>query len=68
MAIAMVEIQGLESKQPLFKEFCKINKLSEGSFYKATDYIFWVDKLSIGEQLAIIRKYQPNYKMKNCNL
>lgn len=68
MATAMVEIMGLNECQPLFKEFCKAHGLQDGDFYKAIDYLFWVDGLSLAEQIAIIRKYQPDFKMKGCNL
>lgn len=65
---AMVEIKGLSKCQPLFQEFCKVKGLNDGDFYRAVDYIFWVDGLKITEMIAIIRKYQPDFKMANCNL
>ena len=68
MAVDLVEINGLSECQPLFQEFCKINGLCDGDFYKAIDYLFWVDTLSIKKQIEIIRKYQPDFKMKGCNL
>ena len=68
MGAIMTEIQGLKSKQPLFQEFCRINGLEEGCLFKTTDYIFWVDGLSLPQMLDIIRKYQPDFKMKGCNL
>jgi hypothetical protein len=68
MAAILTTIQGLENKQPLFREFCKINGLGNGCSYKTTDYLLWVDRLSLAEQIKIIRKYQPDFKMKNCNL
>ena len=68
MAAAMTEITGLSKCQPLFQEFCKINGLCDGDFYKATDYLFWVDTLNLAERIEIIREYQPNFKMKGCNL
>ena len=68
MAAAMIEIMGLAVAQPLFKEFCKVHGLKDGDFYRAIDYLFWVDGLTLVEQIAIIRKYKPNFKMANCNL
>lgn len=68
MAAVLEEIKGLSEKQPLFQEFCKINGLSEGDSFKSTDYINWVDCLSLAAQIQIIRKYQPDFKLKNCNL
>ena len=68
MAAAMIEITGLNECQPLFQEFCKVHGLKDGDFYKAVDYLFWVDGFSLSEQIAIIRKYQPDFKMKGCNL
>ena len=68
MAAAMVEITGLTECQPLFREFCKIQGLHNGDFYRAVDYLFWVDGFTLAEQIEIIRKYQPDFKVKNCNL
>ena len=68
MAAAMIEIMGLSECQPLFQEFCKVNSLQDGDFYKAVDYLFWVDGFTLAEQIAIIRKYNPDFKMANCNL
>ena len=68
MAAAMIEIMGLSECQPLFQEFCKVRCLKDGDCYKAIDYLFWVDGFSLAEQIAIIRKYQPDFKMKGCNL
>lgn len=68
MAAEMTEIKGLSECQPLFQEFCKVNGLQEGDFYRAVDYLFWVDGFTLAEQIAIIRKYKPNFKMKGCNL
>ena len=68
MAAAMIEIKGLSECQPLFQEFCKVHGLQDGDFYKAVDYLFWVDCFTLAEQIAIIRKYKPNFKMANCNL
>ena len=68
MAAAMIEIMGLSDCQPLFKEFCKVHGLKDGDFYKAVDYLFWVDGLTLVDQIAIIRKYRPDFKMANCNL
>lgn len=68
MAAAMIEIMGLSGCQPLFQEFCKVRGLKDGDFYKAVDYLFWVDGFTLAEQIAIIRKYQPDFKMANCNL
>ena len=68
MAAAMTEITGLRECQPLFQEFCKVYGLKDGDFYKAVDYLFWVDNFTLAEQIAIIRKYQPDFKMANCNL
>lgn len=68
MAAEMTEIKGLNERQPLFQEFCKVHGLQEGAFYMAIDYLFWVDGLPFVKQLEIIRKYQPDFKMKGCNL
>lgn len=68
MAAAVIEIMGLIDCQPLFQEFCKVHGLKDGDFYKAVDYLFWVDGFTLAEQIAIIRKYQPDFKMSNCNL
>lgn len=68
MAAAMIEIMGLSDCQPLFQEFCKVHGLKDGDFYKAVDYLFWVNGFTLAEQIAIIRKYQPDFKMYNCNL
>lgn len=68
MAAELTKIRRLESKQPLFREFCKINGLKDGDFFKAIDYIFWVDRLPLTKQLEINRKYKPDFKLKNCNL
>ena len=68
MASEMTKIEWLTECQPLFQEFCKVHGLEDGDFYKAIDYIFWVDALTIAEQIAIIRKYRPDFKMKGCNL
>ena len=68
MAEAMTEITGLSECQPLFQEFCKVHGLQDGDFYKAVDYLFWVDGLTLVDRIAITRKYQPVFKMANCNL
>ena len=68
MAAEMTEIKGLCECQPLFQEFCKVHGLQDGDFYKAVDYMFWVDGFTLAEQISIIRKYKPDFKMKNCNL
>lgn len=68
MAVAMTEIKGLSECQPLFQEFCKVHVLKDGDFYKAIDYIFFVDGFTLAEQIAIIRKYKPDFKMNGCNL
>lgn len=68
MAAAMIEIMGLSDCQPLFQEFCKVHCLKDGDFYRAIDYLLWVDSLTLSKQLEIIRKYIPDFKMKNCNL
>lgn len=68
MAAAVIEIMGLSDCQPLFQEFCKVHGLKDGDFYKAVDYLFWVDGFTLAEQIAIIRKYQPDFKIYNCNL
>ena len=68
MAAAMTEITGLSKCQPLFQEFCKVKGLRDGDFYRAIDYLLWVDGLTLAKQLEIIRKYIPDFKMKNCNL
>ena len=68
MAAEMTEIKGLSECQPLFQEFCKVHDLQDGDFYKAIDYIFWVDSITLAEMITIIRKYKPDFKMKGCNL
>ena len=68
MAAAMMEITGLSKCQPLFQEFCKVKGLRDGDFYRAIDYLTWADGLTLAKQLEIIRKYIPDFKMKNCNL
>ena len=68
MAAEMTGIKGLCECQPLFQEFCKVHDLQDGDFYKAVDYLFWVDGFTLAEQISIIRKYKPDFKMKNCNL
>ena len=68
MAAAMIEIMGVSDCQPLFQEFCKVKGLRDGDFYRAIDYIFWADRFTLEEQIAIIRKYKPDFKMDNCNL
>ena len=68
MPADMIEITGLGECQPLFQEFCKVHGLKDGDFYRAVDYLFWVDGFTLAEQIAIIRKYEPNFKMSNCNL
>lgn len=64
----MTEITGLSECQSLFQEFCKVHSLKDGDFYKSIDYIFCVDGFTLAEQIAIIRKYKPDFKMKGCNL
>lgn len=68
MAAEMTEIKGLSKCQPLFQEFCKVHGLKDGDSYRAVDYLFWVDGFCLAEQIAIIRKYKPDFKMDNCNL
>ena len=68
MAAAMIEIMGLSERRPLFQEFCKVKGLRDGDFYRAIDYLLWVDSLTLAKQFEIIRKYIPDFKMKNCNL
>jgi hypothetical protein len=68
MAAALTKIQGLQNCQPLFREFCKINGLNDGDLFKATDYMRWVESLNLIQQLEIIRKYKPGFKLRNCNL
>lgn len=68
MAAEMIKISGLSEKQPLLQEYCKIKGLQDGDFYKAIDFLFWVNALSITEQTEIIRKYNPDFKIKGCNL
>lgn len=68
MAAEMIKIDRLTECQPLFQEFCKVNGLQDGDFYKAIDYLLWVDGFTLAEQIAIIRKYKPDFKMKGCNL
>ena len=68
MAAEMTKIEGFTECQPLFQEFCKVHGLKDGDFYKAVDYLFWVDCFTLAEQIAIIRKYRPDFKMKGCNL
>lgn len=66
--VSQIKIENLESKQPLFQEFCKINNLKNNDYYKPVDYIFWCDTLTLIQQLNIVRKYNPNFKLKTCNL
>lgn len=40
---AMTEIKNLQEKNPLFREFCKINGLKDGDYYSAVDYIEYCD-------------------------
>lgn len=61
-------ITDLESKQPLFREFCKVKNLKDGDSYKAIEYIMWCDDLTLSQQLQVIRKYHPQFKLKNCSL
>lgn len=61
-------IENLETKNPLFREFCKINGLKNGDYYKAVDYILWCDSLTMKESIEIVRKYIPNFKREDCNL
>ena len=68
MAAEITRIEGLTECQPLFQEFCKVNGLKNGDFYRAVDYIFWADSLSLADMIETIRKYQPDFKMKGCNL
>lgn len=68
MAALFTKIQGLSKMQPLFQEFCKISNLGNGDFYRAIDYIFWADTLTLKEELEITRKYDPTFKIKGCNL
>lgn len=56
MSCEQVQIQCLENKQPIFKEFCKIHSLKNGDFYKPKDYIAFADKLSFLEISKIIQK------------
>ena len=66
--VSQIKIENLESKQPLFQEFCKINNLKDNDYYEPVDYIFWCDTLTRIQQLNIIRKYDPKFKLNNCNL
>lgn len=68
MAAALVEIKGLSEMQPLFQEFCKIKGLSDGDFFRPVDYLLWNNGLTLEQQLQIVRKYIPGFKMKSCNL
>jgi hypothetical protein len=64
----MIKIEDLEHKQPLFREFCEINGLKNGDYYKAADFIFWCDSLTIRESISIVRKYIPGFIRDDCNI
>ena len=68
MAKVLEEIKGLESKQPLFREFCKVNNLHDGDYYTPLDYILYADSIPLVKQLEIIRKYEPQFRLPNSNL
>ena len=37
--LTMTEIKNLQEKNPLFREFCKINGLKDGDYYSSLDYL-----------------------------
>jgi hypothetical protein len=49
-------IENLETKQPLLKEFCKMHRLKNGDYYKATDYLKWVQNLPPSELMNIVQR------------
>ena len=55
-----VQIQNLETKQPIFKEFCEIHDLKNGDFYKPKDFIVFSDNLSYSDIVRILRKRSDN--------
>lgn len=68
MGAMVIQINNLDEKQPLFREFCKQQNLKNGGSYNPIDYIIWCDQLTLIQQLEIIRKYRPDFKLQNCNL
>ena len=56
MSCEKIQIQNLENKQPIFKEFCEIFGLKNGDFYKPIDYINFADTLSYSYIVRIIKK------------
>lgn len=59
---AITEIKNLQEKNPLFREFCKINGLKDGDYYSAIDYIDYCNELTRSEILKITQKYEPSFK------
>jgi hypothetical protein len=60
MNCEQVQIQDLETKQPIFKEYCEINCLKNGDFYKPKDFIIFSDSLSYSDIVRIIKKWSDN--------
>lgn len=58
----MTEIKNLQEKNPLFREYCKINGLKDGDYYSAIDYLEYCDGLTRSEILKITQKYEPSFK------
>jgi len=58
----MTEIKNLQEKNPLFREYCKINGLKDGDYYSAVEYLEYCDGLTRFEVLKITQKYEPNFK------
>ena len=68
MSAVKYRIDSLENKQPLFKEFCNLNGLKNGDYYKPVDFLFYTQSLTLVEMLKVVRKYKPDFKLPNCNL
>lgn len=68
MGRSMAKISGLEHKQPLFKEFCNIRCLNDGDLFAPVEYLSWCGSLTLSQQLEIIRRYDTEFKIKNCNM
>lgn len=65
---AITEIKNLQEKTPLFREYCKINGLKDGDYYSAIDYIDYCDDLTWAQAIETMRKYEPDFKLDDCNL